>query len=169
MRKSCKRRPYQPKAGFDSVLVDAITAANREDIEAADLDILITPSLAQIDAIDRFGTITVEGFVLLNEANCTIYCLARLLWQGARCDATVKIELHRICQEAVTKAEEASEGMALMAERFKQDKELRATADEMEKIKASIHMMETLRPLANRGALFAAMREAKGMIEKAAA
>lgn len=167
MRKKCKRRPYQPKGRHDTVLVDTIMSSSREDVQQEDLDLLVTPALAQLVAIEDFGTITVEGFVLLNESNCLVYSLARLLWQGARGDDSVKAELNRICQEAVDKAEASAEVLAEIGEGFKVAKELRATTEQMAVMKAAIHAMETLSPLANRGTFFRAMKEAERMVDSA--
>ena len=163
-----KRRPYTPKnSASGSVLLDTIMSSSREDVQKEDLELLITPALAQLVSMEDFGTITVEGFVLLNEANCLVYCLAKLLFEGARCDDVVKVQLHGICQDAVDKAEAASEALADMAERFKQVNELRATPEQMSVIKDAIHVMPKLTPLANRGTFFKAMKDAQRMVDQA--
>lgn len=170
MRKASKRRPYQPK-NPGTTLVDTIMAASREDVQQEDLDLLITPALAQLVSIEDFGTITAEGFVLLNEANCLVYALAKLLFEGSRCDHVVKVKLHGLCQEAVDKAEAAASVLADMAERFKQsqdqEKGIAATVEDLSVIKAAVHMMPTLSSLANRGAFFKAMKDAQHMIDLA--
>ena len=163
-----KRRPYTPKhSASGSVLLDTIMSSSREDIQPQDLDLVITPAFAQLVSMEDYGTITIEGFVLLNEANCLVYCLARLIFEGARCDDVVKVQLHGICQDAVDKAEAASEALADMAERFKQVNELRATPEQMSVIKDAIHVMPKLTPLANRGTFFKSMKDAQRMVDQA--
>ena len=142
-------------------------SSSREDVQPQDLDLVITPAFAQLVSMEDYGTITIEGFVLLNEANCLVYCLARLIFEGARCDDVVKAYLHSICQDAVDKALAASEALADMAERFKQVNELRATPEQMFVIKDAIHVMPKLTPLANRGTFFNAMKDAQRMVDQA--
>jgi hypothetical protein len=137
----------------------ALAKGMRDDTTPQDADLLITVPLAQLERL-RTGKLDDEGFVELNEANISGFCLAAELHKNATPETKAVLEPTQPIFEA------AADALANLGERKASTGRYTMRAAELAALRESIAQYRQLIEVSPRGIVCRALQRAAKMVEE---
>ena len=156
-KKKRNKVPVSRAYGFQLIKLK-LAMANREPVPQEQHERLIGRPLATLTRLKLYD-IDTNDFVELNEANCSAFCLAGILYNSTKDE-----EARRQLGGLQPIFHEAAQALGSIGERYQRTGKYRANGSEMESIESSFSVLSQIIPLATKGLVLQALVQAEEMV-----